>query len=155
MWPPPSANMPKMKPRANFPNHSFHSKRCFLEQPLLPPSILSCISCLQLARKKSGVGHLSSLLNVLICLMEAVVSSFFIALSDVPFLTVKCLDFVECAQQECEVHRLCVSRSVFSFHRNIAPAIVMASTLYCLHTTNKLKTMISLLVTKLFPICIA
>lgn len=55
------------------------------------------------------MGHLSSLLNVLMYLKEAVVSSFYIALSDVPFLTVKCLDFVECVQQECEIHRLRVS----------------------------------------------
>lgn len=64
------------------------------------------------------------------------VSSFFKALCDVPFGTVKCLDFVACAQQDCEVHRLCASRSVSPFHRNIAPAIFMASPLYSLHTTN-------------------
>lgn len=26
VWPPPSANTPKMKPRASFPNHSCHSR---------------------------------------------------------------------------------------------------------------------------------
>lgn len=49
-------------------------------------------------QKNRGWGDLRSLFKILICHMEAAVSSSFIALSDVPFWTVKCVDFAECAQ---------------------------------------------------------
>ena len=48
--------------------------------------------------EESGVGDLGSLWKVFICLMEAVVSSSFTALSEARFLTLKYVDFVEGAQ---------------------------------------------------------
>lgn len=82
--------MSKMKPRANFPNHSKGcSENCSYHLYFHPASPDSSLS------QESGVGNFSSLLKVLVCLTEAVFSSSFIALGDVPFLTVKCIDFVE------------------------------------------------------------
>ena len=48
--------------------------------------------------EESGVGDLGSLWKVFICLMEAVVSSSFTALSEAHFWTLKYVDFVEDAQ---------------------------------------------------------
>lgn len=96
LWPPPSANMPKMEPRANFPNHSFHSQGRFANNPSYRLHFSrSPVSSLP---EELGVGDLVSLLKVLICLVEAVVSSSFTVLREVRFLTLRCVDVLEDAQ---------------------------------------------------------
>ena len=97
VWSSTSANMPKMQLRAKLLGHSFHSKRCFEDNPSyhLRFSPACPVSSLP---EKSGVGRSLSTFESFNLPQEAVVSSFLVALCDVPFGTVKCLDFVGCAQ---------------------------------------------------------
>lgn len=99
VWPPPYANMPKMKPRAHFPKYFFFFTLRDVLRATPPTTFVYLLHALTPAcQKNRGWGDLRSLFKILICHMEAAVSSSFIALSDVPFWTVKCVDFAECAQ---------------------------------------------------------
>lgn len=152
VWLPLLANMPKTKPRADFSNHSFHSKRCFENNPSYhlhfspAPPAPAC-------QKNRGWGDLGSLLKVLICIMEAVVSGSLMALNDVPFLTVKCVVLQRVLSRRVKFIDY-MSLSLFPLSIGIYPLpFLWFSPLYCLYTTYWLKKMISLPFTKLIPTC--
>lgn len=89
----------------------FFSPREAWEQLLLRSSLPSCFPCLQLLEEQ-GQGEQ----EILIYHIGAVVSSSFIAWSDLIVECVKCVDFVECAQKECGAQRPRVTQSVPLLH---------------------------------------
>lgn len=97
--------------RGQIPGLPFFSPREAWEQLLLRSFLLSCIPCLQLLEGQ-GQGEQ----EVLIYHIAAVVSSSFIAWSDPLVECVKCVDFVECAQKECDAQRSRATQSVPLFH---------------------------------------
>ena len=78
--------------------------------------VISSLPCiLPSAAGRLGAGR--ACLEALICRTETVVSSSLIECRNM-LVTVKCMDFVKCAQKECDVQRSCVTQFSSYFQGN-------------------------------------
>lgn len=121
----------KDETRGQFSQPLLLLQEMFWEQLLLPPSLLSCFSCLQFARRIGGGGTLIHFWKFSSCLMEAASWKRFLVPS---WPRVTCVDFVECADLEREVCKLCISQPMSPFHRSTALAVFTAFTHFIVYT---------------------